>query len=64
MMSLDFQRIYASRWHSWIAQPPPKGQVSGSNPLWDASESSYKNELQPLLFGIDGSLRNQNKDLV
>ena len=21
------------RWHSWIARPPPKGQVSGSNPL-------------------------------
>ena len=22
-----------SRWHSWIARPPPKGQVRGSNPL-------------------------------
>ncbi len=20
------------RWHSWIAQSPPKGQVGGSNP--------------------------------
>src|SRR4051812_27979237 len=26
-----------SRWHSWIAQPPPKGQVAGSNPARDAS---------------------------
>lgn len=26
-----------SRWHSWIAQPPPKGQVGGSNPLRDAN---------------------------
>jgi hypothetical protein len=22
-----------SRWHRWIAQSPPKGQVGGSNPL-------------------------------
>ncbi len=29
---------FKSRWHSWIAQPPPKGQVGGSNPLRDASE--------------------------
>ncbi len=25
-----------SRWRRWIAQPPPKGQVGGSNPPRDA----------------------------
>ncbi len=29
--------IKLSRWHSWIAQPPPKGQVAGSNPARDAN---------------------------
>ena len=24
--------IIRPRWRSWIAQPPPKGQVAGSNP--------------------------------
>jgi hypothetical protein len=24
-----------SRWRSWIARPPPKGQVAGSNPARD-----------------------------
>ncbi len=24
------------RWHSWIARPPPKGQVAGSNPARSA----------------------------
>lgn len=27
----DF-RFTLLRWHSWIARPPPKGQVAGSNP--------------------------------
>ena len=25
------------RWHSWIARPPPKGQVAGSNPARSAT---------------------------
>jgi hypothetical protein len=25
------------RWHSWIARPPPKGKVRGSNPLRGAN---------------------------
>ncbi len=28
-----------SQWRSWIARPPPKGQVAGSNPAWDASKT-------------------------
>ena len=27
-----------SQWRSWIARPPPKGQVAGSNPAWDTNE--------------------------
>ncbi len=26
--------LFWPRWHSWIAQSPPKGQVAGSNPAW------------------------------
>ena len=32
-----FKRYYNMRiirpWHSWIARPPPKGQVTGSTPV-------------------------------
>ena len=23
-----------TQWLNWIEQPPPKGQVAGSNPAW------------------------------
>ena len=26
-------RPHKPRWHSWIARPPPKGQVTGSTPV-------------------------------
>jgi hypothetical protein len=37
----DFEvsSFVTSRWHRWIAQPPPKGQVGGSNPPWDANKN-------------------------
>ena len=25
-----------AQWLNWIEQPPPKGQVAGSNPAWVA----------------------------
>ena len=39
----DIGKLYAfnhtmSQWRSWIARPPPKGQVAGSNPAWDTSQ--------------------------
>lgn len=48
-----------SRWHSWIAQPPPKGQVSGSNPLWDANKINRLdlNDQEP--YATQGALRVQ-----
>jgi hypothetical protein len=46
-----------SRWHSWIAQPPPKGQVAGSNPARDANVinglcKKSKRTIQNLILGI------------
>ncbi len=44
MITVDLCRQSKSRWHSWIAQPPPKGQVGGSNPLRDANEIKVYSE--------------------
>ena len=39
--TLTFQYFIPLRWHSWIARPPPKGQVPGSNPGRGASKNGY-----------------------
>src|SRR5687768_8468114 len=45
---------HTSRWRRWIAQPPPKGQVGGSNPLRDAMISVPWNfritDMCPIVF--------------
>jgi hypothetical protein len=27
-------KLHVAQWLNWIEQPPPKGQVAGSNPAW------------------------------
>jgi hypothetical protein len=34
--TLDVKKRMA-QWLNWIEQPPPKGQVAGSNPAWVTS---------------------------
>jgi hypothetical protein len=29
-----FNYLSVAQWLNWIEQPPPKGQVAGSNPAW------------------------------
>jgi hypothetical protein len=44
------------RWHSWIAQPPPKGQVAGSNPAWGAMKYRVKTVFDEMDFLVGATL--------
>ena len=46
-------------WLNWIEQPPPKGQVAGSNPAGVATK--HKRRHYYLIFEI--GIRDENKSL-
>ena len=56
-----------SQWRSWIARPPPKGQVAGSNPAWDTNKTKrLKKQLgaHSGSFPIAGALNQADSTLT
>ena len=49
-LKLDLRIFTKSRWRSWIARPPPKGQVAGSNPARDTNKIKSKRIIRNLLL--------------